>query len=58
MEFSLQYKVGKGGKMKYLLAGLIVSSVQILFIIAFTLCALVIGITSLMRKFRPGKISN
>jgi len=42
--------------MKYLFAGLVISSVQIIFMIAFTLCALVIGASTLMDKLKPKKI--
>ena len=43
--------------MKYILAGLVISSVQILFMLAFTLCALGIGVSALIGKLKPGKIS-
>lgn len=42
--------------MKYLFAGLVISSVQILFMFAFTVFALCIGMTALMGKLKPEKI--
>ncbi len=44
--------------MKYLLAGLVISSVQILFMLAFTVCALCIGMSALVGKLKPRKISD
>jgi len=43
--------------MKYLFAGLVISSVQILFMIAFTICALTIGVSALIGKLKPEKVS-
>jgi hypothetical protein len=45
-------------EMKYLFAGLVISSVQILFMLAFTVFALCIGVTTLIGKLKPGKISD
>ena len=42
--------------MKYLFAGLVISSVQILFMLAFTAFALCIGVTALIGKLKPIKI--
>ena len=44
--------------MKYLFAGLVISSVQILFMIAFTLCALCIAVSTLIDRLKPGKVSD
>ena len=44
--------------MKYIFAGLVISSVQIVFMVAFTLCALTIGMTTLIGKLKSRKISN
>jgi hypothetical protein len=43
--------------MKYLFAGLIISSVQILFMLAFTVFALCIGVSAVMSRLKPKKIS-
>jgi len=43
--------------MKYLFAGLVISSVQIVFMLAFTLFALGIGVITLTGKLKPQKIS-
>ena len=44
-------------KMKYLIASLVIPSVHILFMLAFTVCALSIGIAALTSKLKPRKIS-
>lgn len=55
---SLFIGFGKGAEMKYLFAGLIVSTVQMLFLVAFTIFALGIGVVALLGKLKPGKISD
>ena len=48
----------KEERMKYLFACLVIPSVQILFILAFTVFALSIGISTVIGKLKPGKISD
>lgn len=44
--------------MKYLFAYLVISAVQLVFLLAFTLFALGIVAASLLGKFKPGKLSD
>ena len=50
------FKITREKIMKYFFAFLLISSVQILFMIAFTLCAIGIGVTALAGKLKSKKI--
>ena len=55
---SLLSEAEREGKMKYLIASLVIPSVQIVFMLAFTLFALGIGVVTLAEKLKPGRISD
>jgi hypothetical protein len=55
---SLSSEPAREEKVKYLFACLVISSVQILFVLAFALFALCIGVTTLMSKLKREKISD
>lgn len=42
--------------MKYFIACMVIPSVQILFMLAFTMCALSIGVSTLAGKLKPRKL--
>ncbi len=44
--------------MKYLIACMVIPPAQILFMLAFTVCALSIGVSTLTGKLKPRKLSD
>jgi len=55
---SLLSEPAREGEMKYLFACLLIPSVQIVFVLAFAVFALCIGVSTLIGKLKPSKISD